>query len=124
MANSIPQGVNGVSYIDFSAPVSVNTLTPLMPWTDVGHGNKIILFVCTNLDPTNAVNLVIENSEDESHVDDSITQNILIPPLRQGSWELGPDSVRNIWRMSAHTNDPGYPTVLVKWMLRVRTAFH
>ena len=124
MAAQIPQALNGVSLIDFGDPIPVSTLIELMPWTDIGHGNKIALFACVNMDTTNVANLIIENSEDESHVDDGYTQSILIPPLKQGSCEMGPDSVRNIWRMSAHTNDPGYPTVMVKWMLRVRTAFH
>jgi hypothetical protein len=101
--------------IPYGTPVSVSTLAVLMPWQSLG-GLRRVLFAVANLSSTETVTLVADTSEDKLYVD-ALGQVITIPPLSQGSLELGPDALRTFWRLSASTQGPAYDAALVKWMV-------
>jgi len=102
----------------FSAgPVPVSTVTPLLPFTALGK-YQLLLFSVQNLDPTNAVQVTIETSEDGISVDTQTVYQYTIQPGQQCSLDVGPDQLRSYYSLSGQTSSPSYPTANVSWKLK------
>jgi hypothetical protein len=105
----------------FGDPEDVSSLTPLLPFYDFGGNTGQLLIALVNLDETNNVTLIVENSQDGEHVD-IIPTELMIPPGKQGTVEVSANTMRKWWRISAHTDDPAFPIVQVKWQVLWREA--
>jgi len=96
--------------------VSVSTLTPLTGWLSVIDFVKV-LFALQNTDVTNEVSLIVETSEDAA-TPDAVFWRATAPAGDQVSYQIGPKDVHTYFRMSAVTDSPGFPTVVVNWQMR------
>lgn len=106
-----------VSQLYAAGPVPVSTLTPLLPFTSFSH-HQLLLFSVQNLDPTNAVEVTIETSEDGTSVDTQLVYQYTIQPGQQCSLEVGPDQLRSFYALSAQTSSPSFPTANVTWKIK------
>jgi hypothetical protein len=99
------------------APQPVSILTPLLPFTDFSKYQVLILSV-QNVDPTSAVTVFFETSQDGFSVDAALTYQYVIQPGEQCSLEVGPQQIRAYYSISAETSSP-FPTALVTFEVTI-----
>lgn len=85
--------------IPFAAPQTVDTHdTILVDWRGIDTGYKDLLFAVVNLDPTNAIRVTLETSEDGEHSDVNVDVQEA-PPGKQVS--ILTDNERSYYRLYA-----------------------
>jgi hypothetical protein len=109
----LPDTIDGMS-----GSVNVSTLTVLKAFTNLGSEYHVLLFAVVNESGTDPVTVIIETSEDGVHPDGVSVWTLEAEPDKQVSLEVGPGLLRQYWRISAHTEDPAYPTAPVRWAIR------
>lgn len=108
--------------VDFAAPGSVSTETPLLALTELGVRWGRVWFTLRNHDATNAANAIVDQSESGA-VNTELRQQKLVPPLSEATFifddKLGREVAR-LFSLSA-SGDPAaaFPAVNVSWQLRV-----
>jgi hypothetical protein len=109
----LPESIN-----ELAGTADVSTLTVLKAFTNLGSSYHTLLFCVQNTDAVNDVTLVVETSEDGVYPDASVVWVVSCPAQKQATVECGPGILRRFWRVSAHSADPEYPVVAVKWAVR------
>jgi hypothetical protein len=102
---------------------TVSTLTVLYPYTELSAlyptiDFDSILMAVINLDETNPVDVTFWTSEDGVHPDGSFTYSYTIDPQTQQSLEIDNLTPRAFFSISASSQGPGYPPVIVQAYVR------
>lgn len=97
-----------------SGKSNISTLTPILGFRDLS-GYSMLTFEGWT-DSTDEITFIIEKSPDGVHADVA-AQTTVITQGTAGSIDV-PSNLGVFWRLSAHTDSPGFPTSVLNWKLR------
>lgn len=97
-----------------SGQILVSTLTPIVGFRDLSDYSMLEFTGWT--DSADQITFVVEKSPNGTHADVS-AQTTVITQGTAGSIEV-PQNIAAYWRLSAHTDSPGFPQSTLFWKLR------
>ncbi len=103
--------------IPLTAAMSVSVPAPLVVPTNFFGNLRGLCLEVINLDPTNSVTVQLVPIPDGVSPDPAKQVSFTVGPKQSGSTELNPYVLRQMFEVTANTQAPGYPTVMVQIQL-------
>lgn len=101
---------------DYGADQTINTLTPLLAFTDLGSDYRAMGVFLQNTG-ANSAHLIVEVSHGGTVAIASNRQEKVIAVGKEDYIEIGEPNPFTYVRVSSQTDSPGFPDTTVKWAL-------